>query len=131
MKSQRKVRVRFAPSPTGFLHIGSARSALFNWLFARHNDGSYMVRIEDTDVVRSKSEYVDSITYSLTWLGLESDEPLVIQSSRVQEHKRVAQDLLDKKLAYPCFCEPKGVEEKQEDHQEGVSSLYDGACRDK
>ena len=80
------VRVRFAPSPTGRLHIGNLRTALFNWLFARHHQGAFLIRIEDTDLERSKQEYVDSIMASLEWLGIESDEPLVYQSKKINEN---------------------------------------------
>ncbi len=107
-----QIRVRFAPSPTGHLHIGGARAAIFNWLYARHNGGEFVVRIEDTDLLRSKKEYVDSITQSLEWLGLNSDEELVFQSARTDIYKEVAKSLLDAGLAYKCFCEPKDAEEK-------------------
>ena len=78
-----KIRVRFAPSPTGHLHIGSVRASMFNWLFAKHSKGLFLVRIEDTDVQRSKPEYVESILNSLKWLNMESDEPILYQSSRI------------------------------------------------
>ncbi len=131
MSTNLGIRVRFAPSPTGHLHVGSVRSALFNWLFARHNNGTYVVRIEDTDIERSKKEYVDSITQSLAWLSLESDEPLVFQSESIKEHKKIIQDLLDKKKAYPCFCQPKSAEQKVVELSAGTTSRYDGTCRDK
>jgi glutamyl-tRNA synthetase len=131
MNKKKEVRVRFAPSPTGHLHVGSVRSALFNWLFARHNNGCYVVRIEDTDVERSKKEYVDSISNSLKWLGLESDESALFQSDRIKEHKKTIHDLLDKKRVYPCFCEPKSAETKVVEHSVGSVSSYDGTCRDK
>lgn len=94
------IRVRFAPSPTGFLHIGSARSALFNWLFARHENGKFMLRIEDTDKARSKEEFLDEILASLKWLGMESDEPLVYQSRRVDMYRSVAEKMLKEDKAY-------------------------------
>lgn len=126
------VRVRFAPSPTGHLHMGNVRVAIFNWLFARNKGGKYLVRIEDTDVVRSKKEYVDSILDSLKWLDLLPDEPILYQLSRIEEHKQAVQELLDKKLAYPCFCEPKALEEKQQDRMRlGKKLGYDGICRNK
>ena len=99
--------VRFAPSPTGHLHIGGARVAIFNWLFSKHHDGKYLVRIEDTDPLRSKKEYAESIIKSLKWLGLMPDDPIVYQSSQVAEHKKIANFLLENQLVYPCFCEKK------------------------
>ncbi len=95
-----EVRVRFAPSPTGFLHIGSARTALFNWLFARHEGGKFFLRIEDTDKERSKKEFLDEILDSLTWLGLHWDEKLVFQSQRTEYYRTKANELVKKGLAY-------------------------------
>ncbi len=97
------VRVRFAPSPTGYLHIGSFRTALFNWLFARHNKGTFLVRIEDTDIERSKQEYTDAIADALAWINIKADEPIVMQSDRFAEHAKLIQKLLDKGLAYKDF----------------------------
>lgn len=94
------VKVRFAPSPTGFLHIGSARTALFNWLFARHEGGKFYLRIEDTDKERSKEEFLDEILSSLKWLGLDWDGELVFQSKRTERYRAIAEDLLKKDLAY-------------------------------
>ncbi len=94
------VRVRFAPSPTGFLHIGSARSALFNWLFACHENGKFILRIEDTDRARSKEEFLDEILASLKWLGMEPDEALVYQSQRVDLYRETAEKLLKEDMAY-------------------------------
>ncbi|MFC1894629.1 glutamate--tRNA ligase [Candidatus Dependentiae bacterium] len=126
------VRVRFAPSPTGHLHMGSVRVAIFNWLFARHNNGKYLIRIEDTDVQRSTKEFLESQINSLKWLNLLPDEPIAYQLSRVDEHKKVIELLLEKGLAYPCFCEPKNIEEKRmEMMQLGKSLGYQGACRKK
>lgn len=126
-----KPRVRFAPSPTGHLHIGGARTAIFNWLLARHVDGTFLVRVEDTDVERSKKEYVDSILESLEWLGLMPDEPLVYQLSRLEEHKKAVKQLLDAGKAYPCFCEPRDTEETLQNLEKGIATKYDGTCRDK
>ncbi len=95
-----EVRVRFAPSPTGFLHIGSARTALFNWLFARHSGGKFFLRIEDTDKERSKQEFLDEIVSSLRWLGLDWDGELVFQSKRGDYYRQMAEKLLEKNLAY-------------------------------
>ncbi len=94
------VRVRFAPSPTGYLHIGSARTALFNWLYARHNDGEFILRIEDTDSQRSKSEYLDEILGSLKWLFMDWDGELTFQSKRFDIYKKYAEELVAKGLAY-------------------------------
>ena len=91
------VRVRFAPSPTGNLHIGGLRTALFNWLYARNMGGTFTVRIEDTDAKRSEKKYIDSILDSLKWVGIESDEPVVLQSERSQEHKKNIQTLFEER----------------------------------
>lgn len=104
MNTERQtVRVRFAPSPTGYLHIGSFRTALFNWLFARHHNGTFLVRIEDTDIERSKQEYTDAIADALAWINIKADEPVVLQSDRFAEHSQLIQQLLDKGLAYKDF----------------------------
>ena len=95
------VKVRFAPSPTGNLHIGSARTALFNWLYARHNNGKFILRIEDTDKERSKEEFLEEILGSLKWLLMSWDGELVFQSKRFDIYKKYAQTLVDKGLAYP------------------------------
>ncbi|MFN7594061.1 MAG: glutamate--tRNA ligase family protein, partial [bacterium] len=96
------VRTRFAPSPTGYLHIGGARTALFNWLFARHHGGEYLLRIEDTDRERSTREAVDQILDSLEWLGLSPDEPPVFQAQREARHREIAEALLAMGKAYRC-----------------------------
>src|SRR5215469_18576037 len=101
------VIVRFAPSPTGFLHIGGARTALFNWLFARHHGGSFRLRIEDTDRVRSTPQAVAAIIDGLTWLGLEWDGAIVSQSARAARHAAVARQLLAAGRAYRCYCTPE------------------------
>ncbi len=97
------VRVRIAPSPTGNLHIGTARTAVFNWLFARHHGGQFILRIEDTDVERSKDEYTQNILDGLKWLGLDWDEGPLFQSQRLELYRKYIQDLLDRKLAYRCY----------------------------
>ena len=97
------VRVRLAPSPTGTLHIGTARTAVFNWLFARHQQGSFLLRIEDTDKERSKPEYTQNILEGLQWLGIDWDEEPVIQSERVAQHRDAIATLLEKGLAYRCY----------------------------
>ena len=97
------VRVRLAPSPTGTLHIGTARTAVFNWLFARRHGGEFVLRIEDTDKERSKSEYTSNILDGLKWLGIDWDAEPVIQSERVEQHRQAIQQLLDAGLAYRCY----------------------------
>jgi len=102
-----KPRVRFAPSPTGYLHVGGARTALFNWLFARRNGGVFILRVEDTDVERNKPELVDGILRSLCWLGLEWDEGPVFQSQRLEMYRAAAEQLLAGGHAYKCYCPPE------------------------
>ena len=102
----RKVVTRFAPSPTGMLHIGGARTALFNWLFARHTGGTFLLRIEDTDRERSKPEHVDAITNGLKWLELDWDGDAVFQFARVDRHREVALGLLAGGGAYNCYLTP-------------------------
>ena len=97
------VRVRLAPSPTGSLHIGTARTAVFNWLYARHEGGQFLLRIEDTDKERSRSEFTSNILDGLSWLGIDWDEEPTIQSERVEEHRSAIQTLLDRGLAYRCY----------------------------
>ncbi len=97
-----KVRTRFAPSPTGYLHIGGARTALFNWLYARKHKGEYVLRIEDTDKERSKSEFTEDIFSSLSWLGINSDIEPVYQSKRSDKYQAVIQKILKEKNGYPC-----------------------------
>ena len=104
------VRTRFAPSPTGFLHIGGARTALFNFLFARRHGGQYLLRIEDTDRARSTQEAVDQILDSLAWLGLSPDEPPVFQSRREARHAEVARELLAAGRAYLAFDTPEELQ---------------------
>lgn len=99
------VRVRFAPSPTGYLHVGGARTALFNWLFARHCGGTFILRIEDTDIARSSDAMVEGILEGLRWLGLDWDEGPYYQSAGIERHRAFAQKLLEKGNAYRCFCE--------------------------
>ena len=105
-----KIITRFAPSPTGYLHIGGARTALFNYLFAKHTSGKFLLRIEDTDRQRSTPKAVDVILQGLKWLGLEWDCPEIYQFSRLNRHKEVAYELLDKAQAYKCFLSPQELE---------------------
>ncbi|NOY56567.1 MAG: glutamate--tRNA ligase [Actinobacteria bacterium] len=132
------VRVRIAPSPTGPLHIGNLRSALFNWLFARHEGGVFIVRIDDTDSVRSHREYEDDAQESLRWLGLDWDEGVGVggphgsyrQSDRLDRYREVADALLDQGKAYRCFCTPDELTRRRElARAQGGFSGYDGVCR--
>jgi len=126
------VVVRFAPSPTGFLHIGGARTALFNWLFAKHHGGSFLLRIEDTDRQRSTKEAVDAIIDGLKWLELQWDGEIVMQSERAARHADVARELLASGNAYNCYCTPEELEAmRARARAEGRSKLYDGTWRDR
>jgi glutamyl-tRNA synthetase len=126
------VITRFAPSPTGFLHIGGARTALFNWLYARHHGGRFLLRIEDTDRVRSTEAAIDAILDGLRWLGLEGDEPPVFQSAHLARHAEVARSLLGHGRAYNCYCTPEELEAmRSRARAEGRTIGYDGRCRDR
>jgi glutamyl-tRNA synthetase len=126
------VVTRFAPSPTGFLHIGGARTALFNWLYARHCGGKYLLRIEDTDRKRSTEEAIDAILDGLDWLGLSADEEPVFQSQRQDRHAEIAAQLLESGNAYRCYCTPEELTEMREKARaEGRTVLYDGRWRDR
>lgn len=127
------IRVRFAPSPTGHLHIGGMRSAIFNWLFARHHKGAFLLRIEDTDVERSKAEYTESILASFAWMKVDWDEPVVIQSERIGRHREIAQQLLAQGKAYYCTCTQEQVIERIKNKPGFDANFikYDGFCRDK
>lgn len=105
------VRTRFAPSPTGYLHIGSLRTAIFNWLYARSTRGEFLLRIEDTDTERSKQEYTDEIFRSLEWMNLSWDEPWVLQTNNVEKHKAEAKRLVDEGKAYYCYCSKDELEQ--------------------
>jgi glutamyl-tRNA synthetase len=107
MTDTTKPRVRFAPSPTGYLHVGGARTAIFNWLFARHEGGTFILRVEDTDVERNRPELVEGILKSLRWLGIEWDEGPVFQSQRLEMYVKTAEKLLANGSAYLCYCAPE------------------------
>ena len=133
-----KVRVRFAPSPTGYVHVGNARTALFNWLFARHYGGSFVLRIEDTDVERSKEEYERQLLEDLRWFGIDWDEgpdkggdfAPYRQSERKETYSRLSTQLIDGGHAYFCFCTPEQLEqERQEALKAGLQPRYSGRCR--
>ena len=126
MEGTPQVRVRFAPSPTGYLHIGGARTALFNYLFARHHQGMFLLRIEDTDVVRSDPKMVEQILTSLTWIGLDWDEDPLYQSTRIDAHREACNHLLENGLAYSCFCTPEILEKKRA--AAGREYRYDRTC---
>src|SRR5690606_25901925 len=111
--SERPIRVRFAPSPTGYLHVGGARTALFNWLFARHHGGTFVLRIEDTDRARSSDAMVQAIIDGLEWLGLLWDEGPFHQADGVERHRRDALELLRTGNAYRCFCAPDQIRARQ------------------
>ncbi|MEH6524871.1 MAG: glutamate--tRNA ligase [Sneathiella sp.] len=127
-----EVVTRFAPSPTGFLHIGGARTALFNWLYARHNNGKFLLRIEDTDRQRSTDEAIHAILDGMTWLGLDWDEDPIFQFSRRDRHAEVANDLLRQGKAYHCYASKEELTEMRETAKaEGRPPVYDGRWRDK
>ncbi len=127
-----QVVTRFAPSPTGFLHIGGARTAMFNWLFARHHGGKALLRIEDTDKARSTQEAIDAILDGLDWLGLDWDDDPVFQSERAERHAEVAHELLASGNAYKCFATPEELSEMREQQRaEKKPMRYDGRWRDR
>jgi len=127
-----KVVTRFAPSPTGFLHIGGARTALFNYLFARHHGGTYRLRIEDTDKQRSTSEAIDAILDGLGWLDLKGEGEIVFQSENAPRHAEVAHSLLAEGKAYRCYCSPDELTAMREKARaEGKPMRYDGTWRDR
>ncbi|MGI5840439.1 MAG: glutamate--tRNA ligase [bacterium] len=132
------IRVRFAPSPTGYLHIGGARTALFNWLFARRMKGTFILRIEDTDLERSSAVSVQAILESMTWLGLDWDEGPgkegkygpYFQTQRFSTYRQYCEKLLANDLAYPCYCTPEELAARREEAQSaGLPPRYDGRCR--
>ncbi|MFO7928321.1 MAG: glutamate--tRNA ligase family protein, partial [Candidatus Humimicrobiaceae bacterium] len=129
----RKTRVRFAPSPTGHLHIGSARTAFFNWLYAKKTNGTFILRVEDTDIRRHQEESIKKLTDSLKWLGLHWDEGIekegkyspYRQSQRTSIYKQHAYKLLEEGKAYRCFCTPEKLKEKR---QKAETYTYDREC---
>ena len=110
--------VRFAPSPTGYLHIGGARTALFNWLYAKKNNGKFLLRIEDTDLERSKSEYIDQITDALSWLGLDWDDDIVLQSKNKSRHEEVVHQMIEAGTAYRCFLSKEELDDLRKKSEE-------------
>ncbi len=124
------IRTRFAPSPTGFLHIGGARTALFSWAFARHHHGQFILRIEDTDVARSTPEAVQAILDGMNWLGLAHDEGPFYQMQRMDRYKAVLQQMLDAGTAYYCYTSPEELERMREEQRaKGLKPRYDGTWR--
>ncbi len=121
------VRVRFAPSPTGYLHVGAVRTCLFNWLFARHFRGKFLLRIEDTDVVRSSEDMTQIILEGLNWLGLDWDEDLISQSERIPLYKERAEELVRANKAYYCYCRPEDIKQRKRGKEQ--SWMYDKYCR--
>jgi glutamyl-tRNA synthetase len=132
MTENSKPVLRFAPSPTGYLHIGGARTALFNWLYAHHSGGKYLLRIEDTDRERSTPEAVAAIFNGLTWLGLTWDGEPLFQFARADRHRGIARDLLARDMAYRCYATPQELEQmRAEQKEKGLSVRYDGRWRDR
>ena len=132
MLSEEKVITRFAPSPTGYLHIGGARTSLFNWLFARHHQGQFILRIEDTDQARSTAESTQAILDAMTWLGMNWDQGPFFQADRVELHRAKVQELIQAGKAYYCVCTPEELEQKRKSAlAEGRKPKYDGTCREK
>ena len=126
------IKVRFAPSPTGFLHIGGVRTALFNWLFARHHGGKFILSIEDTDISRSTEESIQEILESMRWLGLDWDEGPFRQTERQEIYTKKIMHLLSTGKAYHCYCTPEELDQKRNDAQKaGLKPKYDGKCRNR
>jgi glutamyl-tRNA synthetase len=129
LSDKERIRVRFAPSPTGHLHIGGARTALFNWLFARHQGGSFVLRIEDTDRSRSTEEYISSILEGMSWLGLDWDEGPHRQTERLEIYRGYIEKLLSEGTAYRCYCSPEELDERRKEAmQKGLPAKYDRRC---
>ena len=125
------VATRFAPSPTGPLHIGSVRTALFNWLFSKNNNGKFYLRIEDTDKERSKDEYKSQIIQSLQWIGIKHDDKEYIQSEKIKKHKEIAEELLKNGFAYRCYCSEEEIKEQKEKcKKKGIPYVYNRKWRD-
>ena len=128
----KKVATRFAPSPTGALHIGGVRTALFNWLYSKNHNGKFYLRVEDTDKERSKDEFKDQIIQSLKWIGINYDGEEYIQSKKVDDHIKVANELLKNGNAYRCYCSSEEIEEqKKRARQKKIPYIYDRKWRDK
>lgn len=127
--SRRRPRLRFAPSPTGYLHVGGARTALFNWLYAKHFDGDFLLRIEDTDKLRSTDESTRAIFEGMRWLGLDWAEDVVYQGANLERHQRDAYRMLESGAAYRCFCTPAELDERRKAAEANKEAFkYDRRC---
>jgi glutamyl-tRNA synthetase len=132
MVEKARVRTRFAPSPTGYLHVGGARTALFNWLYARHEGGQFVLRVEDTDQLRSTEASTRAILDAMTWLGLNWDEGPIFQAARVEIHRALVKKLIDAGKAFYCNCTQEELEDKRKQAlAQGRKPKYDGTCRDR
>src|ERR1044072_6726245 len=132
MTDSKRPVVRFAPSPTGYLHIGGARTALFKWLYAKRHGGTFLLRIEDTDRERSTPEAVEGILKGMEWLGLNWDGQTVFQFARAGRHREVAEQLLTEGKAYRCYATPAELDEmRAKQRAEGKPIRYDGRWRDR
>jgi glutamyl-tRNA synthetase len=127
-----QIRVRFAPSPTGFLHVGGARTALFNWLYAKAMKGTFLLRIEDTDPTRSEDRFTKDILESMQWMGFQWDEEPVYQSKRFDRYQKIAKELQEKKLAYKCDCTQETLDAiRAKCEKEKRPFRYPGTCKNK
>ena len=130
--SETNIITRFAPSPTGYLHIGGARTALFSWAFARKHQGIFLLRIEDTDRERSTDEAIQAIMDGMDWLGLTPDAPPVYQYQNIERHREIVNQMLSTGLAYKCTCTKEALDEMREKAKaDGKPIRYDGTCRNK
>ena len=120
----KKVATRFAPSRTGPLHIGGVRTALFNWLFSKSHNGKFYLRVEDTDKERSKDEYKNQIIESLEWIGINYDGDEYIQSKKINDHIKIANELLKNGYAYKCYCSNEEIEEQKKKSKAKKNPLY-------
>jgi glutamyl-tRNA synthetase len=130
----RPVRVRFAPSPTGYFHVGGAKTALYNWIYARQHDGTFVLRIEDTDAERNRDEWIDGILSALRWIGCDWDEGPYFQSERAELHIAAAHGLFERGLAYYCDCTRDEIDMRNAAHKDATGEVrtgYDGFCRDR
>ena len=126
------VVTRFPPSPTGHLHLGGARTAIINWIYAKQNDGHFVVRMEDTDKQRSSLEFESSILDSLTWFGLDFKGPVIRQSDTASDHRKIIDQLLDSGKAYRCICSSNRLDQLRANQREsGIKPRYDRHCREK
>src|SRR3972149_4853973 len=124
------IRTRFAPSPTGYLHIGGVRTALFSWLYARKRGGQFILRIEDTDLERSTDEAIQIILEGMEWLGLDYDEGPYYQTKRFDRYKEVAEQLIEQGKAYRCYCSRERLDAlREQQQQQKQKPRYDGHCR--